>query len=138
MFDLAAARAAITAHGPIARVVIAAVAGSSPREVGASMLVWPAGQSGTIGGGALEYQAAARARDMLAKGQSQTLTREALGPSLGQCCGGTVTLLTELFDTNTLPIPRFSPAPQMQALCHLPSHACWRAHVTKADRPHPA
>lgn len=103
MFDLTALTAAITAHGPIARVVIAAVAGSSPREVGAAMLVWPNGQSGTIGGGALEYQAAARARAMLANGQRQSLAREALGPSLGQCCGGTVTLLTECFDANTLP-----------------------------------
>ncbi len=103
MFDLGAVRAAITAHGPIARVVIAAVAGSSPREVGAAMLVWPQGQSGTIGGGALEFQAAARAREMLAAGAKQQLTREALGPSLGQCCGGVVTLLTEVFDAQNLP-----------------------------------
>jgi len=103
MFDLGAARATITAHGPIARVVIAAVAGSSPREVGAAMLVWPQGQSGTIGGGALEFQAAARAREMLVSGTRQRLTREALGPSLGQCCGGTVTLLTEVFEAHSLP-----------------------------------
>lgn len=103
MFDTVAVRAAITAHGPIARVVIAAVAGSSPREVGAAMLVWPQGQSGTIGGGALEFQAAARAREMLVTGTAQRLTRAPLGPSLGQCCGGVVTLLTEVFDAANLP-----------------------------------
>jgi len=103
MFDTDAVRAAITAHGPIARVVIAAVAGSSPREVGAAMLVWPQGQSGTIGGGALEFQAAARAREMLVTGTAQRLTRAPLGPSLGQCCGGVVTLLTEVFDAANLP-----------------------------------
>jgi xanthine dehydrogenase accessory factor len=103
MFDLAAINAAIKAQGRIARVVIAAVAGSSPREVGAAMLVWPQGQSGTIGGGALEFQAMQTAREMLANGPSQRLTREALGPKLGQCCGGTVTLLTEVFDAGTLP-----------------------------------
>lgn len=103
MFDLTAITTAIAAHGPIARVVIAAVAGSSPREVGAAMLIWPQGQSGTIGGGALEFQAAARARDMLTTGAKHALTREALGPSLGQCCGGTVTLLTEVFDLMDLP-----------------------------------
>lgn len=103
MFDTDAVRAAITAHGPIARVVIAAVAGSSPREVGAAMLVWPQGQSGTIGGGALEFQAVARAREMLVTGTAQRLTRAPLGPSLGQCCGGVVTLLTEVFDAANLP-----------------------------------
>jgi len=103
MFDTVAVRAAITAHGPIARVVIAAVAGSSPREVGTAMLVWPQGQSGTIGGGALEFQAVARAREMLVTGTAQRLTRAPLGPSLGQCCGGVVTLLTEVFDAANLP-----------------------------------
>lgn len=103
MFDLAALTTAIAAHGPVARVVVAAVAGSAPREVGAAMLIWPQGQSGTIGGGALEYQAAAQARAMLATGRAQHLSHEPLGPKLGQCCGGSVTLLTELFDASTLP-----------------------------------
>ena len=96
MFDLAALNAAVAAHRRVARVVIAAVAGSSPREVGAAMLVWADGQSGTIGGGALEFQAAARARKMLAAG-GQRFEREALGPALGQCCGGAVGLFTEVF-----------------------------------------
>ena len=84
-------------QGCVARVVIAAVAGHSPREVGAAMLVWGTGQSGTIGGGALEFQAVGRARAMLAAGGARW-DREALGPSLGQCCGGVVTLLTEVWD----------------------------------------
>lgn len=96
MFDLAGLRAALDAHVRIARVVIAAFDGSSPREVGAAMLVWADGQSGTVGGGALEWQAVARARAMLAEGGSR-IDREALGPKLGQCCGGAVTLLTEVF-----------------------------------------
>ncbi|MFN3280614.1 MAG: XdhC family protein, partial [Tabrizicola sp.] len=66
MFDLAALSAALAAHRRVARVVIAGVEGSSPREVGASMLVWDQGQSGTIGGGALEYDAAVKARGLLA------------------------------------------------------------------------
>lgn len=104
MFDLGALTAAIGAHGTVARVVVAAVAGSSPREVGAAMLVWRQGQSGTIGGGALEFQAATRARAMLHTGGIARRTdREPLGPKLGQCCGGTVTLLTERFDADNLP-----------------------------------
>ena len=97
MFDLAELRAALVAHGRVARVVIAGFAGSSPREVGAAMLVWGQGQSGTIGGGTLEFQAVRRAREMLATGGSR-LDRAALGPKLGQCCGGAVTLLTEVYD----------------------------------------
>lgn len=102
MFDLDALHKAVADHGPVARVVIGAVKGSSPREVGVSMLVWANGQSGTIGGGALEWQAAARARAMLGAGGAR-LDHEALGPSLGQCCGGAVTLLTEVYDAQNLP-----------------------------------
>ena len=102
MFDRDALGKAVADHGQVARVVIGAVKGSSPREVGASMLVWANGQSGTIGGGALEWQAAARARAMLGAGGTR-LDHEALGPSLGQCCGGAVTLLTEVYDAQNLP-----------------------------------
>ncbi|MFZ9198963.1 MAG: xanthine dehydrogenase accessory protein XdhC [Paracoccaceae bacterium] len=102
MFDLIALRAAVSRHGAVARVVIADVKGSSPREVGAAMLVWAGGQSGTIGGGALEFQAAARARAMLGAGGTR-LDHEALGPNLGQCCGGAVTLVTEVYDVQNLP-----------------------------------
>ena len=101
MFDVSALKTAVACHGRVARVVIAAYSGSSPRAVGAAMLVWSDGQSGTIGGGALEWQAATRARTMLAAGGAR-LDREALGPKLGQCCGGVVTLLTEVYDTTAV------------------------------------
>jgi xanthine dehydrogenase accessory factor len=104
MFDLDALADAVAAHGRVARVVVAEVAGSAPREVGAAMLVWGGGQSGTIGGGALEWEAAAVARAMLAAGGAR-LDRRPLGPALGQCCGGAVTLLTEVYDAATLPEP---------------------------------
>ena len=96
MFDLEGLQSAVAAQTRVARVVIAAHAGSSPREVGASMLVWAGGQSGTVGGGALEWQAVLRARGMLATGGAR-LDHQALGPALGQCCGGAVTLLTEVY-----------------------------------------
>lgn len=95
-FDLNALRAAFAEHGRVARVVIAEVQGSSPREVGAAMLVWDGGQSGTIGGGALEYQAAGQAF------AREGFSRHPLGPELGQCCGGAVTLLTEIYDADRL------------------------------------
>lgn len=96
MFDVVELRAAVDVHGHVARVVIAGVKGSAPREAGAAMLVWSDGQSGTIGGGALEWQAVLRARTLLAAGRSQ-LDHVPLGPNLGQCCGGAVTLLTEVY-----------------------------------------
>ncbi len=98
MFDPVALRAAVAAHGPVARVVVAGHDGSSPREAGAEMLVWAGGQSGTIGGGTLEFEAAARARALLARGAAPVLERIPLGPALGQCCGGAVTLATALVD----------------------------------------
>ncbi len=97
-FDATALAAAIAAHGPVVRVVVAEVQGSAPREVGAAMLVWPDGQSGTVGGGALEFQATQAARDMLAAGEARRFTRVLLGPDMGQCCGGAVALLSERFD----------------------------------------
>lgn len=104
MFDLSALTAAVQRHGTVARVVIAAHDGSSPRENGAAMLVWRGGQSGTIGGGALEHEATLRALSLLPQGGSR-LDRTALGPNLGQCCGGAVTVLTEIYDASNLPLP---------------------------------
>ena len=101
-FDIKALDAAVDAHGPVIRVVIAEVAGSSPREVGAAMIVWGDGQSGTIGGGTLEHDATQAARAMLAGHITRQFTRHALGPDLGQCCGGRVSLLMERFDADRI------------------------------------
>ena len=101
-----ALRAAVACHGRVARVVVAQLRGSAPREVGAAMLVWDGprdgGQSGTIGGGTLEHQATLAARAMLAGGAGTRLSRHALGPDLGQCCGGAVQLLSEVYDAAKL------------------------------------
>jgi len=94
MFDRAGLIAACKAHGRVVRVVVASVRGSAPREVGAAMLVWDGGQSGTIGGGTLEFQMARTARDVT----RDTYSKHALGPDLGQCCGGVVEVLSEVYD----------------------------------------
>ncbi|RME16522.1 MAG: xanthine dehydrogenase accessory protein XdhC [Alphaproteobacteria bacterium] len=91
-------RKALAAHGPLVRVVVAEVQGSAPREVGAAMLVWPGGQAGSIGGGALEHEAAGTARAMLAAGAARRFERMILGPDRGQCCGGAVALVFERWD----------------------------------------
>ena len=99
-FDRAALAEAVARHRRVARVLVLETAGSVPRDAGTEMLVWADGQSGTIGGGALEWQAAADARTALADGDR--LARVPLGPDLGQCCGGAVTLLTEVWDAARL------------------------------------
>ena len=99
MIDLSHLGDLIEAHGRVARVVIAGHKGSTPRESGAAMYVWQDGQSGTIGGGRLELQATNRARGLLEGGPTTEVTRQALGPALSQCCGGAVTLVTEIWDS---------------------------------------
>lgn len=100
--DRAALAEALRDRPALVRVVIAAHQGSSPREPGTAMLVRQDGQSGTIGGGALEWQAAARARALLAAGRGALVERLPLGPALGQCCGGAVTLVHEVIDAAAL------------------------------------
>lgn len=106
MFDLAALRDCVAEHGAAARIVIASHQGSSPREAGTAMLVWAGGQSGTIGGGALEWQAVQTARARIGQAAPPLVQRLPLGPALGQCCGGAVTLVTEVFTPATLPRPQ--------------------------------
>jgi xanthine dehydrogenase accessory factor len=90
----------IAEHGAAALVTLAEVRGSSPREAGARMVVRPDGSfSGTIGGGTLEWMALAEAQALLARPQAGSVRRlkKSLGPDLGQCCGGRVTVLIERF-----------------------------------------
>jgi xanthine dehydrogenase accessory factor len=82
-------------NGPVVRVVIAQHAGSAPRETGTSMLVFAQSEQGTIGGGALELQAIQTARKMLQSQAAAQVLKLPLGPALGQCCGGSVTLVLE-------------------------------------------
>jgi xanthine dehydrogenase accessory factor len=74
-------------------VTVASIKGSAPREPGAKMIVTAGDAHGTIGGGHLEHQAIAIARDLLACRGGGALRRFPLGASLGQCCGGLVNLL---------------------------------------------
>ncbi len=76
--------------------------GSTPRETGATMLVSADRAAGTIGGGRLEWDAMAAARNMLVDGSNMRAISMALGPSIGQCCGGNVTLLVERGDNESV------------------------------------
>jgi xanthine dehydrogenase accessory factor len=94
--------AAVETHGTCALVSVVDTKGSTPREVGARMIVTPQGFHGTIGGGALEWHAMAKAQSLLERGAVSKLSSHALGPELGQCCGGRMQLLTESFDHTSL------------------------------------
>lgn len=88
--------------GDRVRVSILETRGSTPREVGAEMIVTTSATTGSIGGGAVEHAAIARARAMLRDGTAADRLTVPLGPEIGQCCGGTMTLG---FD-RTAPRPR--------------------------------
>jgi xanthine dehydrogenase accessory factor len=97
--------AAVREEGSAALVTVVSAEGSAPRDAGARMVVRPsAAFHGTIGGGALEFEAIARAQAALAGGRGPAI-REAflLGPQLGQCCGGRVDLAIETFGPPDLP-----------------------------------
>ena len=81
------------------RITVTKTAGSTPRETGTQMLVWANRIEGTIGGGMLEWEAMAEARAMLSDGRDQLTRTIPLGPALGQCCGGSVTLSWERAET---------------------------------------
>ncbi|WP_281810791.1 xanthine dehydrogenase accessory protein XdhC [Limnohabitans sp. MORI2] len=106
-------------HADGVLVSVERVQGSGPREVGSWMAVFPQTLVNTIGGGHLEFQAITEARALLSRPahinpsdnaassahgnvpsplthEDNTLTtRYALGPALGQCCGGVVHLKFE-------------------------------------------
>ena len=102
----AALRAWLGDGEPVARVLITRVRGSTPREAGAAMLVTGRGETcGTIGGGTLEWDASARARALLAQDALDAALLDLempLGPALGQCCGGHVSLRIERADERVL------------------------------------
>ncbi len=93
------ALAAVTRGEALAMATVVGAQGSTPREIGARMLVWPDRFTGTIGGGSLERQALDQARKLLAQDtRRHALQDYPLGPLLGQCCGGRVRLLVERLD----------------------------------------
>ena len=108
--DLIGALKALKDNACAVLVSVDRVQGSTPRDAGAWMAVFDAGEIiNTLGGGQLEFQAIDVAKSMLkTMGHASSLTqafgledsvspvlRFPLGPSLGQCCGGVVHLSFE-------------------------------------------
>lgn len=87
---------------PVVMVTVVRADGSTPREVGATMLVrvdpkLNLQQSDTIGGGHLEFQAIDIAQAMLNETEQRArfVERFNLSARLGQCCGGVMWILFE-------------------------------------------
>ena len=77
-------------------VTVETTQGSAPREAGAWMVVFADDVAGSIGGGHLEFQAIARGPAPPGRRRGRAgACQYALGPSLGQCCGGVVRLRFE-------------------------------------------
>lgn len=113
--------------------------GSTPRNSGTKMLVAADGSVGTIGGGHLEHKAMAIAAQMLGEEEAQQrIEHFPLGPSLGQCCGGSTTVLFESFSANTFNIALFGAGHVGQALAgilgQLPCRLNW---IDSRDNQHP-
>ena len=87
---------------PCVLVTIVEAEGSTPREAGTKMLVHASGIEDSIGGGHLELKAIEQARVLLSSAGPPLLIGYALGPSLGQCCGGRVRLMLERLDEGSL------------------------------------
>lgn len=104
----------LKAGTPAVVVEVAASRGSVPREAGTRMLVSARQVRGTIGGGHLEWKAIESARALLHGGSEAAVEQHVpLGPALGQCCGGSVTLRLQRLAAPLLvgwvpPAPRFT------------------------------
>lgn len=108
--DLRRAAEAWRAAGRAAVVVeVMQALGSAPREAGTRMLVAADAVLGTVGGGHLELLAIEAARARLAGAPGVPDEKHyPLGPALGQCCGGAVTLRWAPLDEAAL--ARWAPA----------------------------
>lgn len=81
-----------------ALVTVLGCTGSTPRDHSSKMVITAAEAFDTIGGGHLEYLVMQKAREIIAKNSvQQEIHHFPLGASLGQCCGGSATVLIETF-----------------------------------------
>ena len=128
---------------PAVLVRVARARGSVPRAVGTWMAVFADALVGTIGGGHLEWDAIAQARTHLQAPLTppESWTRDiVLGPNLGQCCGGALTLcfapitaadapaLRERLATPVTPVALFGGGHVGRALVHALSPLPFTVH----------
>jgi len=109
----------LSAGEPIIRIALSEVRGSAPRDAGTQMFASATRTHGTIGGGRLELTALEAARQLLQNGGDSTILDIPLGPEIGQCCGGRVSLM----------LTRMSDADYCEALRRADAEMNMRPHV---------
>ena len=81
-----------------ALVTVLGCTGSTPRDHSSKMVITENDAFDTIGGGHLEYLVMQKSRDIISRNLvQQEIHHFPLGASLGQCCGGSATVLIETF-----------------------------------------
>ncbi len=102
MINFYATMAELLMESSLVLATVVAVKGSTPREVGAKMLVTAKGQVGTIGGGAGEAKVYQQALEVLATGEKQLVEINLLGNIDGQesqgVCGGVMEVWLEKWE----------------------------------------
>ncbi len=111
-------------------VTLVGVTGSTPRSSGTKMVVSPEGNYDTIGGGHLEHKCIGHAHQMLKDKQlGQHIEHFQLAAKLGQCCGGSASVLFEYFAESTVNVMLFGAGHVGQALigilAELPCKVTW-------------
>lgn len=110
-----------TGHS-VVLVLVKEAKGSVPRGVGAGLVVLQDGSfHGTIGGGALEWEALRLAVSFSVQSKGFEQRKIPLGPNLGQCCGGSVTLTFELWSADRLPEAKILAKAEMSGEFHTKS-----------------
>lgn len=113
---------------PAVMVTLVRCKGSTPREVGAKMIVFADGKFlGTIGGGALENKAIHDALPCFETRQSQSMQYQ-LCATTGQCCGGVVDVMMEVVNMEPV-IHIFGAGHVGQALCRVLMGTPFQVHV---------
>ncbi|NWN82802.1 MAG: xanthine dehydrogenase accessory protein XdhC [Halomonas sp.] len=106
-------------------------AGSTPREPGARMVITPDATYDTLGGGTFEWQTIAAARQRLAGGEGRpepgiSLEAFSLGGRSGQCCGGFVNVLIEVFPGSATTLALFGAGHVGTEIVRLADPLGWR------------
>lgn len=105
-------------------------AGSVPRDQGSKMVISADQQYDTLGGGHLEYKVVQHAQRLLAdQSIGNYIEHFPLGASLGQCCGGSVSVLFESFAAKGMNLTVFGAGhvakALMSILSQLPGTVRW-------------
>ncbi|MDR5899235.1 xanthine dehydrogenase accessory protein XdhC [Halomonas vilamensis] len=102
-------------------------AGSTPREPGARMVITEDTVFDTLGGGTFEWQTIAAAREKLAAGETgMSLEAFSLGGRSGQCCGGFVNVLIEVFPGSLTTLALFGAGHVGREIVPLAAPLGWR------------